>query len=211
MVQSDLARSSPASTRATPGSPAISSRARDAIVRPGDVDVGELDGRRRRSRGCRTCRASRRTGPAGRSDSPASRSTRFREIGRFTSTWPYSLTTQTRAPTARAASSSGAQASSSSRTSRAMSQPRRAEPLRVVVEVRQVDQRQVGPLAIAAPRRAQRAIHSRAGQPRARPPEGVERETARGALPAARRALRRAGDAEDLVAVGPIVAAWASR
>ena len=44
--------------------------------------------------------------------------------GRETSQWPYSLTTQTRAPIAFAASSSGAQAASSSPTSRGMSEPR---------------------------------------------------------------------------------------
>ena len=51
--------------------------------------------------GCRTCRVFRRTVRRARCRKPASRSTRFSRIGRLTSQCPYSLTTQTRAPTAR--------------------------------------------------------------------------------------------------------------
>ena len=82
---------------------------------------------------------------AGRSGVPPVRKTRLSRIGRETSQWPYSLTTQTRAPASPAASSSGAHASSSSRTRRGMSRSGRTEALRVVVEMRQIDQCQVGP------------------------------------------------------------------
>ena len=45
----------------------------------------------------------------------------------------------------------------------------------------------------------------RAGQPGIRSPEGVEREAAQVALEPLAQPVGRAGDAEDLVAVGPVM------
>ena len=62
---------------------------------------------------------------------------------------------------------------------------RRAEPLRVVVEVRQVDERQVGPLRVEHLGRAA-GDPVGAGEAGARSPEGAERELAELAIRADR-------------------------
>ena len=98
------------------------------------------------------------------------------KTGRITSQWPYSLTTQTRAP-----EPLGGVEHRERRRRRAPDKTghvaaRGPEALGVVVEVRQIDQRQVGPFA--------REPRQRTGDPaRAResgvwPPEGEERELA---------------------------------
>ena len=86
-----------------------------------------------------------------------------------------------------------------------MSRARRAEPLGVVVEVGQVDERQVGPLASRHVGRGAPGDPVGARQAGGRSPEGAERERAEVALEPVGQALGRAGDAEDLVAVGPVI------
>ena len=181
------ARSSPARTRATPGSAAEHVAHPRHVGRVARRRRGRAGGRRRRRPGWRTVSSCSPNGPRRTASSPASRSTRFGSTGRDTSQWPYSLTTQTRAPTAAAASSSGAQASSSSPTSRGHVAAGGPEPLRVVVEVRQVDERQVGPL-VAQHVGGRGGDPLRARQPGHRPPEGGERERAELAASARRPA-----------------------
>ena len=92
-------------------------------------------------------------GPGRTLSNPASRSTRFSRIGRLTSTWPYSLTTHTRAPTCLAASSNGAtgvvQLADEARHVAAGG----TESLGVVIEVRQVDQASARAALARGPRR----------------------------------------------------------
>ncbi len=84
---------------------------------------------------------------------------------------------------------------------------RRPEALGIVIEVRQVDQRQVGPLGLQHLGRCP-GDPLRAGQPAARAPEGVEREGAQAVFQSFAEAIRRTGDAEGLVAVGAVMRLW---
>ena len=73
--------------------------------------------------------------------------------GGDTSQWPYSLTTQTPLPCVLAAVEQGGAGGVELADEPGHVAARGAEALGVVVEVGQVDERQVGPLAIAGPRR----------------------------------------------------------
>ena len=165
---------------------------------------GRAGGRRPRRPGWSSGSKTSPNGPGRTASRPARRRIRLGRTGRETSQWPYSLTTQTRAPVARAWSSSGAQASSSSPDEPGEVGAGGAEPLGVVVEVREVDERQVGPL-VAEDARGAPGDPGGAGEPGGRAPEGVERELAQLGFEPVGQALGRPGDPERLVAVGRVI------
>ncbi len=138
---------SPPSTQATPGVAAIRSRAVDAIGFPGGIDVGHLvvaDGQCPAAEGVEDL--AERARPD-REEAGLVRSTRLIGTGRRTFHMRRTQGRPTRAaPADRAASSSGAQASSSSPTKRAESQPDGPKRWGSETEMRQVDQREGGPL-----------------------------------------------------------------
>ena len=191
-----------------PGMAAISSRARCAIVGSGRRRRGPADGRRRRTPGCRTCRGSRRTGRAGREQAGLAEDAVQIRTGRRDVAMAVLADDPDPRPDGRAASSNGAQAVVQLADEPGHVAARGAEPLGVVIEVRQVDERQVGPLGLEH-RGRRTGDPLGAGQPGARAPEGVEREAAERRLQPLAEPVRRAGDAEDLVAVGSRSAASA--
>ena len=81
---------------------------------------------------------------------------------------------------------------------------RGAEALRIVIQVRQIDKRQIGPFALQYLGSAARDP-LRAGQSRHRTPERGKGKRTEFAFEIVRQSRRRAGDAEDLVAVGPVI------
>ena len=81
---------------------------------------------------------------------------------------------------------------------------RGAEALRIVIQVRQIDERQIGPFALQYLGGAARDP-LRAGQSRHRTPERGKGKRTEFAFEIVRQSRRRAGDAEHLVAVGPVI------
>ena len=116
---------------------------------------------------------------------------------------PYSDSTTTSASVRRAASISSPQTSSTAATSRAMAGSRRPEALQVVVEVRQVDERQRRPLL---PEDAQRAATDPARRldVGGRPPEAEQRKLAELAVELVAQAGRLRVDVGQLAAVGRV-------
>ena len=82
---------------------------------------------------------------------------------------------------------------------------RRAEPLRVVVEVGQVDERQVGPLVRERRRRRTGRSSRCTASPAAGPQKVRNGKGPRSRFEPVGQPVGRAGDAEDLVAVGAVV------